>query len=151
MLLYQILAYIIHEKIWNSHTKITNLKFLNQCRIKNLNYLISYPVSDIQHYFKYIIKKHEMVTDNPPIRIYVNKIENRVAFRIKTEYFIKLLLGSTKSMITKNENNENVTCLEITEVVVHWNIVNNDYQHDSRVLYTFVPHKSLVNYYIFCL
>ena len=53
------------------------------------------------------------------------------------------LLGSTKSKITKNENGENVPNLEITEVVlVHYNIVNNNYQENSRVLYTFVPSKS---------
>ena len=50
------------------------------------------------------------------------------------------LLGSTNSKITKHENDKNVSRLEITEVVlVHCNIVNNDYQQDSRVLYTFVP------------
>ena len=43
------------------------------------------------------------------------------------------LLGSTKSELTKNENDENVPYLEITEVV-HCNIVKNDYQHYSRVL-----------------
>ena len=53
------------------------------------------------------------------------------------------LLGSTKSKITKNENGENVPHLEITEVVLmHCNIVNNEYQQDSRVLYTFAPNKS---------
>ena len=53
------------------------------------------------------------------------------------------LLGSTKSKITKDKNIENVPHLEITEVVlIHCNIVNNDYQQDSRVLYTFVPNKS---------
>ena len=53
------------------------------------------------------------------------------------------LLGSTKSKITKNENSENVSHLEITEVVlIHCNMVNNDYQQDSRVLYTHVPNKS---------
>ena len=53
------------------------------------------------------------------------------------------LLGSTKSKITKDKNGENVPHLEITEVVlIHCNIVNNDYQQDSRVLYTFVPNKS---------
>ena len=53
------------------------------------------------------------------------------------------LLGSTKSKITKDENGENVSHLEITEVVlVHCNIVNNDYQCDSRVFYTFVSNKS---------
>ena len=52
------------------------------------------------------------------------------------------LLGSTENEITKNKNSENVPHLEITEVVlVHCDIVNNDYQQDSRVLYTFVPNK----------
>ena len=53
------------------------------------------------------------------------------------------LLGSTKSKISKDENGQNVPCVEITEVVlIHCNIVNNDYQQDSRVLYTSVPNKS---------
>ena len=53
------------------------------------------------------------------------------------------LLGSTKSKITKDENSANVARLEITKVVlVHCNIVNNYYQQDSRVLFTFVPNKS---------
>ena len=53
------------------------------------------------------------------------------------------LLGSTKNKITKDKNAENVQHLEITEVVVvHCNMVNNDCQQDSRVLYTFVPNKS---------
>ena len=52
------------------------------------------------------------------------------------------LLGSTENKITKGKNGENVLHLEIAEVVlVHCNIVNNDYQQDSRVLYTFVPNK----------
>ena len=51
------------------------------------------------------------------------------------------LLGSTKNKITKNKNDKNAP-LEITEVVlVHCNIVNNDYQHDSRLLYSFVLDK----------
>ena len=94
-------------------------------------------------------KKHETVTDNPPKRIYVNKIENRITFKIKTWYYLELLtpetmklLGSTKSKTTKDEKSENVRHLEITEVVlIHCNIVNNDYQQDSRVLHTFVPNK----------
>ena len=52
------------------------------------------------------------------------------------------LLGSIESKITKDKNSKNVPHLEITEVVlVHFNIVNNDYQQDSRVLYMFVPNK----------
>ena len=53
------------------------------------------------------------------------------------------LLGSTKREIIKNENGENGFNLEITEVVlVHCNTVNNNYQQNSGVLYTFVPKKS---------
>ena len=52
------------------------------------------------------------------------------------------LLGSTENKITKDKNGENVPHLEITEVVlVHCNIVDNGYQQESRVLYTFVPNK----------
>ena len=110
----------------------------------------SYAISDIQDYFKYILQNHVSVTDNPLIRIYINKIENRITFKIKTGYYLELLtpetmklLGCTKSKITKDKNPENVPHLEITEVVfVHCNIVNNDYQQESRVLYTFVPNKS---------
>ena len=53
------------------------------------------------------------------------------------------LLGSTESKITKNRNGENVPHLEVVELVlVHCNLVNNDYQQDSRILFTFVPNKS---------
>ena len=53
------------------------------------------------------------------------------------------LLGSTKSKINKDKNSENVPLLEITEIVLtHCNIVNSDYQEDSRVLYVFVLNKS---------
>ena len=80
----------------------------------------------------------------------MNKIQNRIAFKIKDGYSLELLapeimklLGSTKNKISEDKNGENVPHLEITEVVlVHCNIVNNDYQQDSRVLYTFVPNKS---------
>ena len=110
----------------------------------------SYSISDIQDYFKYILKKHGENTDKPSIQIYVNKIENRITFKIKNGYSLELLtketmklLGSTKNKITKDKNGENVPHLEITEVVlVHCNIVNNDYQQDSRVLYNFVPNKT---------
>ena len=52
------------------------------------------------------------------------------------------LLGSTKSKTTKDESDENVSDLEIAEVVlVHCNIINNDHQYDLRVLFTFIPNK----------
>ena len=53
------------------------------------------------------------------------------------------LLGNSEEKITKDKNSEKVAHLEITELVlVYCNIINNDYQHDSEVLYTFVPNKS---------
>ena len=117
----------------------------------------SYTVSNIQDYFESILRKHGENTDKPSVQTYVNKIENRVTFKIKNGYSLELLtpetmklLGSTKNKITKDKNGENVPHLEITEVVlVHCNIVNNDYQQDSRVLHTFVPNKpfgSLIEY-----
>ena len=52
----------------------------------------SYPVSDMQGYFGYIFKeKHNKKIDNPPIKIYVNKTENRITFEIKTGYYLELL------------------------------------------------------------
>ena len=110
----------------------------------------SYSVSDIQDYFEYILKKHSESVDNPSIRMYINKIENRITFKIKNGYYLELLkpetmklLGSTKSKITKDKNGENVPHLEIVELVlVHFNLVNNVYQQDSRILFTFVPNKS---------
>ena len=44
----------------------------------------SYSVSDIHDYFEYIIKKHKTIADNPPVQIYVDKIKNRIVFKIKT-------------------------------------------------------------------
>ena len=109
----------------------------------------SYSVSDIQDYFEYIIKKHETIADNPPVQIYVNKIKNRIVFKIKTGYKPELfseetmhLLGSSKKDIDKNKDGEIVPRLETVEVVlVHCNLVNNNYQQASKVLFTFVPNK----------
>ena len=68
--------------------------------------------------------------------IYVSKIENRITFKLKTGNHLELLAPeimklprSTRSKITKSEDGPNVSYLEITEVVlIHCNIVNNDYQ-----------------------
>ena len=109
----------------------------------------SYSVSDVQYYFEYILKKQREDIDKLSGQLYVNKIENRVTFKIKNAYSLELLtpetmrlLGSTENKITTDKNGENVPHLEITGVVlVHCNIVSNDYRQDSRVLYTFVPNN----------
>ena len=69
------------------------------------------------------------MTDNPPIKIYSNKIKKRIVFKIKTGYELKLLtletiklLGSTKNVVDKDKNSENVPKFESIEVVlVHCN------------------------------
>ena len=76
-------------------------------------------------YFEYISKKHGEETVNPSIRIYTNKIENRITFKTKTGYYLELLTpetmklsGSTKSKITKDKNGKNVPYSEVTKVVL---------------------------------
>ena len=58
----------------------------------NLNHLMdqSYFASDIQDYFENIIKKHETLTDNPTIQLYINKIENRIRFKTENVYYPEL-------------------------------------------------------------
>ena len=89
----------------------------------------SYSVSDIEDYFENIIKKHETIANNPPVQIYVNRIKNRIVFKIKTGYKLELLspettklLGSTKKGVDQDKDEENVPKLESVEVVlVHCN------------------------------
>ena len=73
---------------------------------------------------EHILKKHGENIDNPSVKIYVNKIENRITFKIKNGYSLELLtpetmklLGSTENKITKDKNGENAPHLKITEVV----------------------------------
>ena len=92
----------------------------------------SYSVSNIQDYIKYIIKKHERLTAIPPIHVYINRINNRLVFKIKDGYKLELqmpetmkLFGSTKKTIDKTKNGENVPSLEVVEVVlVQCNLVD---------------------------
>ena len=81
---------------------------------------------------------------------YISTKFNRVTFKIKTGNYLEILapetmkiLGSTKIKITKDKNGENVSQLELTEVIlVNCNIFNNQYQQDSKVLRTVVTNKS---------
>ena len=84
-------------------------------------------VSDIQDYLEFIIKKHETLTENPPVQIYLNKIIYRVVFRTKTGYKLQILssekmklLGSTKKDAHQDKDGEDVPKLESVEVfLVH--------------------------------
>ena len=136
----------------NNEFKISAPTWDEECELPNG----SYSTSDIQDYFEYVLKKHEEKIVNPSIRISINKIENRVTFKIKTGYYLELLTpetmklrGSTNSKITKYKNGENVRYLEITEIIlIQCNVVNKGYQQNSRVLYTFVLNKS-PEYFVF--
>ena len=102
-----------------------NLKYQLQHGMKNLNYLIDHVLYQrYSGYFEYILKKkHRKKSVNPLIKKYINKIENRITFKIKTRYCLEILtetmelLESTKSKIPKNKNGENMPHLETTEVV----------------------------------
>ena len=79
----------------------------------------SYSNFDIQNYFKFIIKKHATLTENPPIQIYPNKIKNRNIFKIKMGYKLELLtpkikrfLGSTNKDVDKDKDGEKLPNLE---------------------------------------
>ena len=109
----------------------------------------SYSISDIQDYLEFIIKKHETLAENLPIKIYPNKIKNRIIFKIKTGYKVELLtpetmklLGSTNIFVDKDKDGENVPKLEAVQVfLMHCNLVNNSYQQAFKILFTFVPNK----------
>ena len=89
------------------------------------------------------------MTENPPVQIYANKIKNRIVFKIKTAYKLELLtpetvklLGSPKIDVGKDNDGEIAPKLESVKVVlVHCNLVKNDYQHTSKVLFSFVLNK----------
>ena len=104
-------------------------------------------MSDIQDCIDYIVKKHEPLSTNPPIHSYINWINNRLVFKIKDGYKLDLqtfetikLFGSTKKLIDKTKIGENMHSLEATKLLlVQCNLVNNQYQQNSELLYTLCP------------
>ena len=79
-------------------------------------------MSDIQDYIEYIIKKHEILTTTPPIHVYINRINNRLVFKIENGYKLELqtpetmkLFGSIKKLIDKTKSGEKVPSPEINE------------------------------------
>ena len=109
----------------------------------------SYSITALQNYFEYIIEKHETINDVSPVLIYVNEINKRIVFKIKSEYNLELLSketmrlsGGMSNSTDKDKNSELVPKLESVDLVlVHCNLVNNGYQKASKVLFTFVPNK----------
>ena len=102
---------------------------------------LNYQMDHIQHQifkftFEYILKKHSENVDNPSIKVYVNKIENRVTFKIKKGFSLELLTPETmklpritKIKINKEKSCKNIPHLELVELVlIHCNLVNNNHQ-----------------------
>ena len=92
-------------------------------------------------------KNHETLVTIPPIHVYTNRVNNKLVFKIKDGYKLELetpetmkLFGSTKNVIDKTKNGENVPSLEVVEIVlVQFSSVDNKYQQKSEVLYIFMP------------
>ena len=108
----------------------------------------SYSIADIEDYFEFVIKKYETLAENSPVQIYPNKIKNKIVFKVKTGCKLELLspetmklLGSTKD-IDQHKDGEHVPKLEsVAVILLHCNLVNNNYQQASKVLLTFLPNK----------
>ena len=125
MLLFKTYLFIVRGKNIRKQHKNNKLKIM--APTWNDEYKFpggSYSVSDIQDYVKYVIKKHETLTTIPPIQAYINRINNRLVFKIKDGYKLELqtpetmkLFRRTKKLIDKTKNGENVPSLEVVEVV----------------------------------
>ena len=98
VLLYQILVFIIHGKTWKAHTKMTNLKYQLQRGMINLNCLMDHILYQIFKTILIIFKKNNENTNNSSIRIYLNKFENRITFKIKTKYYLELWTPETMKL-----------------------------------------------------
>ena len=100
-------------------------------------------------FFLWVIKKHQTdvkSSEESPILIYPNRIENRIVFKIKTGYKLEMQTNETMRLlgdgpiVDQDKNDENVPKLEkVRFVLLHCNVVRNDHLQNSKLLYTFVP------------
>ena len=97
------LSYLSIYCTWNNiKGSYNNNKFKISAPTWNKEFTLpdgSYSASDIQDYFEYILKKHRENTDKPSIQIYINKIENRITFKIKKRYSPELLTKETMKLL----------------------------------------------------
>ena len=103
----------------------------------------SYSISSIQDYFEYIFKKHEIIANNPHVEIYVNKMKNRIVFKIMAGYKLENIISWNNEIIKKykkdvdqDKDAVDVPKLESVEIVlVHCNSVNNNHQQVFKVFH----------------
>ena len=117
----------IHYTWKNIQSEYNNNEFKISASICNDTFHLtegSYYISDIQDYFKFIVKKDKTFTENPSAKIYVNQIKYRIIFKIKAGYKLEFLfpetmtlLASTIKDVDKDKNSENEPKLEYYEVV----------------------------------
>ena len=111
----------------------------------------SYEISDIQDYFLKMMQKHKSTIKNneeSSILVYPNEVKNRIVFKIKTGYKLELLSKETQTLlgdgplIDKNKDSNNVPQLDQVEsILLHCNLVRNQYLQNSKLLYEFIPDK----------
>ena len=95
----------------------------------------SYSLLDIQDYFEHIIKKYETLNNNSQIRKNINRIGKRITFEIKSGYYLEFLTPEiTLKYKKQDKNDDNVSHLEITEVIIfHCDFVSNSCKQNSSV------------------
>ena len=134
----------------NQHATTINLKFLAQLGMMNFIFLMDLiPLQTFKASLNLSSKNTETLVGNPPVQIYPNKTKNRIVFKVKTGCKLELLspkilklLGSVNKDVNQDKDGEDVPKLESVEVILlHCNLVNNNNQQVSKVLFTFVPNK----------
>ena len=90
----------------------------------------SYSIADIQDYFEFIFEKHETLTEIQPAQVYVNKVKNRIVFKIKTGHKLELLttetvklFGSARKDVDKDKHGKNVLLMKMSLLMLFWCIV----------------------------
>ena len=151
---YQILLFITHGKTEN------NNKFKIESPTWNDKFELphgSYSVSDIQVYFEYILKNHGEKIDNSSVKIQVNKIENRITFRIQNRYSLERLTPETMELLKKNTEKktrqesfnkiqESCTCLfQINRLVVYQKFLKQIIFFKKHLIQNFKKLKSLTD------
>ena len=99
----------IHYTWTNIKSEYNNNKFKISTQTWNDTFDLpdgSYSIADIQDYFKFIIKKHDTLTENPPVQIYPNKIKNGIVFKVQTGYKLELLIPQTMKLLASGKKKD---------------------------------------------